>query len=97
MASCLVLCHAIACFEQNIHTQISGGDSVLSTIFVWGSCSGHFCSMNHYNITIGNDVARDIHCDIIMGHQLLCAHIIMLQCMMMLLELLFIMYYYTQL
>ncbi len=24
--------------------------------------------MTHYDITIGNDVARDVHCDIIMGH-----------------------------
>ncbi len=27
-----------------------------------------FCSMTHYDITIGNDVARDVHCNIIMGH-----------------------------
>ncbi len=27
-----------------------------------------FCSMTHYDITIGNDVARDVHSDIIMGH-----------------------------
>ncbi len=24
--------------------------------------------MTHYDITIGNDVVKDIHCDIIMGH-----------------------------
>ncbi len=24
--------------------------------------------MTHYDITIGNDVARDIHCEIIMDH-----------------------------
>ncbi len=24
--------------------------------------------MTHYDITIGNDVARDVHCDIIMNH-----------------------------
>ncbi len=24
--------------------------------------------MTHYDITIGNSVARDIHCDIIIGH-----------------------------
>ncbi len=24
--------------------------------------------MTHYDITIGNDVARDVHCEIIMGH-----------------------------
>ncbi len=30
-----------------------------------------FCSMTHYDITIGNDiieVARDVHCEIIMSH-----------------------------
>ncbi len=65
----LFLCHAMACFEWNLHTQISGGDSVLSTTF----CTDHiwtlrFCSTTHYDITIGNDVARDVHCDIIMGY-----------------------------
>ncbi len=28
----------------------------------------HFCYMTHYNITTGNNIARDIHCDIIMVH-----------------------------
>ncbi len=59
----------MACFQQNLHTQISSGDSVQSTTF----CSDHiwtlrFCSMTHYDSTIGNDVARDVHCDIIIGH-----------------------------
>ncbi len=27
-----------------------------------------FYSMTHYDITIGNTVARDVHCDIIMDH-----------------------------
>ncbi len=26
--------------------------------------------MTHYDITIGNDVARDVHYDIIMGHNI---------------------------
>ncbi len=26
--------------------------------------------MTHYDITIGNDVAGDFHCDIIMGHNI---------------------------
>ncbi len=26
--------------------------------------------MSHYDITIGNDIARDIHCDIIMGQDI---------------------------
>ncbi len=59
----------MSCFEQNLHTQISSGDSVLSTTF----CGNHavdptFSFMTHYNITIGNDVSRDVHCDFIMGH-----------------------------
>ncbi len=38
--------------------------------FLWGSHCGQyaFCSMTHYDITIGNDVARDVHCYIIMSH-----------------------------
>ncbi len=58
----------MACFEWNLHTQISGGDSVLSTTFcgitLWKIC---FCSMTHYDIIIAKDVAKDVHCDIIMG------------------------------
>ncbi len=36
---------------------------------LWGSRRGHysFCSMTHYDI-IDNDVVRDVHCDIIMDH-----------------------------
>ncbi len=56
----------MACFEQNLHTWISGGDSVLSTTF----CGDHvvdttFLFYDHYDITIRNYVARDVHCDII--------------------------------
>ncbi len=59
----------MACFEGNLHTQISSVDSALCTTF----CEDHvgtllFCSMANYYITIGNDIARDVHCDIIMGH-----------------------------
>ncbi len=59
----------MACFEWNFHTQISGGDSILSTascgITLWIQ---RFCCQTHYDIKIGNDVARDDHCNIIMGH-----------------------------
>ncbi len=27
-----------------------------------------YCSMTHYNVTIGNVIAKDVHCDIIMGY-----------------------------
>ncbi len=59
----------MAYFQLNLHTQISGGDSVISTTFcgitLW---TIRFCSMTHYDITIANDVARDVNYDIIMGH-----------------------------
>ncbi len=58
----------MACFERNLHTEISGGDSVVSTTFsaiiLWTLL---VCSMTHYDITIGNDVASDVHYDIIRG------------------------------
>ncbi len=64
-----ILCRTMACFERNLHTQISGGDSVVSTtFFVITLWTLRFCFMTHYDIAIGNDVARDVHCDIIMGH-----------------------------
>ncbi len=39
---------------------------------MWESSNGHyfFCSMTHYDITIGNDVARDVHYEIIMGNSI---------------------------
>ncbi len=31
--------------------------------------------MTYYDITIGNDIAGDVHCDIIMGHDVvMCAY-----------------------
>ncbi len=64
-----LLCRTTACFERNLHTQISDRDSVVSTTFsvitLW---TLHFCFMTHYDITLGNDVARYVHCDIIVGH-----------------------------
>ncbi len=30
--------------------------------------------MTYYDITIGNDIARDVHCDIIMGHDVIGAY-----------------------
>ncbi len=59
------VCRNTACFEWNLHTQISGGDYVVSTTFsvitLWTLL---FCSMTHYDITIGNGVARDIQTDV---------------------------------
>ncbi len=87
----------MACFEQNLHNQISGGDSIQSTTFCGNQVvDTTFCSMAHYYITIGNAVAKDVHCEIIMSHGITMAHIMMLQCILMLLRPSFIMYYYTQ-
>ncbi len=59
----------MACFERNLHNQISSGDSVQSTTFCGNQVvDTTFFSMTHYDITIGNDVARDVHYEIIMGH-----------------------------
>ncbi len=47
--------------------------------------------MTHYDITIGNDIAKDVHCDIIMGHEVVMGayhDVTMLVSS-------FIMYYYT--
>ncbi len=51
------------------------------------------CSITHYDITIGDDVARDVHGDIIVGYDVVMS--MMLQCILMLLGHSFIMYYYT--
>ncbi len=60
----------MTCFELNLHNQISGGDSVQRTTFYGNEevDTTFFCSMTHYDVTICNNVARDVHCEIIMGH-----------------------------
>ncbi len=61
----------MACFERNLHNQISSGDSVQSTTFCGNQVvDTTFFFMTHYDITIGNDVARDVHYEIIMGHSI---------------------------
>ncbi len=55
-----------------------------------GISSGHnfFCSMTQYDITIGNDVARDVHYEFIMGHSIVVGtyhDVTNLQCILMLL------------
>ncbi len=39
--------------------------TTFSGITLW---TQRVCSMTHYDITIGNDVAQDVHCNIIMGY-----------------------------
>ncbi len=60
----------MACFEQNLHTQISVGDSVLSTTFCGDHVVDIMTSMAYYDIRVGNDVTKDVHCNIIMGHDI---------------------------
>ncbi len=63
------LYRTMACFEQNLHNQISSGDSIQSTTFCGNQeVDTTFYSVTHYDITIGNNVARDVHCEIIMGY-----------------------------
>ncbi len=60
----------MACFEWNLHTQICSGDSILCTTFCgYNTVDTTFYSMTHYYITIVNDIAKDVHCDIIMSHE----------------------------
>ncbi len=62
------LCRIMACFERNLHNQIYSGDAVQSTTFGGNQVvDTNFFSMTHYDITIGNDVARDVDYEIIMG------------------------------
>ncbi len=49
--------------------------------------------MTHYDITIGNDVARDVHCEIVIGHDIAMGTYDVRKCMLMLLRPSFIMYY----
>ncbi len=35
-------------------------------------CTQLLCSMTRYDITMGNDVARDVHCNITMGNDAHC-------------------------
>ncbi len=41
--------------------------------------------INHYDITMGNDVARDVHCNITMGNDVARMYIVKSQWVMMLL------------
>ncbi len=50
----------MACFERNLHAQISCGDSVLSTTFCGDHIVNTIFSMTHYDITIGNEIARGV-------------------------------------
>ncbi len=49
----------MACFHVISISLISNGDY---------PCALLLLSMTHYDITMGNDVARDAHCNITMGN-----------------------------
>ncbi len=53
----------MACFDQNLHTQISDGDYPCEHYFLWRLLLWALllCAMTHYDITIGNDIVRDVH------------------------------------
>ncbi len=59
----------MVCFEWNLHAQISWWRFRSENYILVGSCSGHY-AMAHYDITIGNNIARDVHCDILMDHDI---------------------------
>ncbi len=65
-----MLCHTMTCFEQNIHITRSPVEISYRAIRFVGikKWTLLLCSMTHYDITIGNDVARDVHCEIIRSH-----------------------------
>ncbi len=49
----------------------------------------------HFHIAMGNDIAQDTYCDVTMSKTLQCVHIMVLQCIMTLLWTSVIMYYYS--
>ncbi len=55
----------MACFEWNFHIQISGGDYPCEHYFLLALL---LYSMIHYDITMGNDFARDVQCDVTMSN-----------------------------
>ncbi len=93
------LYHVMAYFDWNLHFEIASGNSVLSTTFSEDyAVDTTYCSMTHYDITIGNDVARDVHCEIIMIYDIVMGtYRDILHCILMFLRPSFIMYYDTQL
>ncbi len=58
----------MACFERNLHTLISGRDSIQSTTFsgdhIVDTTFLFYDPLSDYDTTIGNDVARNVYCDI---------------------------------
>ncbi len=57
-------------FPCDRHTQISSGDLSCERYFLWRLplWALLLCPMAHYDLTIGYDIARDIHCDVTMSN-----------------------------
>ncbi len=65
-----ILCHAMACFCVISYIQISIGYYPCVHYFVWilSLWALLLSSIIHYDITMGNAVARDAHCNITVGN-----------------------------
>ncbi len=66
------LCRTMACFHVILISLISDGDYPRVHYFLWRLplCQLLSCSMTQYDITMGNDIASDIHCDITMSNDI---------------------------
>ncbi len=69
----------------------------INTRTLYNTFTAGYIGLAMKNLWVVKISHRDIHCDIIMGHDFVMAHITMLQCILMLLGPSFIMYYYAQL
>ncbi len=56
------LCRTMACFHVISISLIFSGDHPCAHYFLWilPLCALLLCSMTHYDITMGNDVVRDV-------------------------------------
>ncbi len=66
----LILYCNVACFYVISISLISNWDHSCSDYILWRLhlCTQCLCSMNHFDITMGNDVAIDAHCNITIGN-----------------------------
>ncbi len=52
----------------NCHTQISGGDYPSEHYSLWRLPALLLCYMTHYDITMGNNIAMDVHCNVTLSN-----------------------------
>ncbi len=62
----------MACFLHDLHTEISDREYPCKHYILWRLLVWELLlySMIHYDITMGNDVARDILCDVTMSNDI---------------------------